>query len=520
MSDISPTLTQEIVCAEVKTPPCGIIVFGASGDLVHRKLLPSIFGLLKRELLNENFYFLGCARTRLSDEQFRDNVENAVRQSVPAASRDALNHILGSVYYVTGDYGDPSFYRSIAARLPDIETKHDVEGNRPQDAWRRVFYLAVPPLLYGTIVEGLGKAGLSCAGPGCEKIRLIVEKPFGRDLKSAVELNQIIQKHFSENQIYRIDHYLGKETVQNILMLRFANAIFEPVWNRNFVDNIQIKVAESVGVEHRGGYYDKAGALRDIFQNHILGMMALVAMEPPASFEPDHIRDEKVKLLRSIRLLNAQSAKTDFVRGQYVAGMLEGKRVPAYRQEENVDPQSKTETFVATRLFIDNWRWQSVPFYIRAGKRLATKDTEIAITFKKVPHSMFVSAGLPDLPPNVFVIQIQPQEGVSLSFQAKRPGSKVCIGTLRMHFNYSELFGGEPPEAYQRLLLDCMLGDQTLFTRQDEVEVCWRLLEPVLQAWETSPEKPCEYPAGCESFEEADRLIESDGRKWRSLWET
>jgi glucose-6-phosphate 1-dehydrogenase len=490
-----------------------MIVFGASGDLVHHKLLPSIFGLRRRDLLNENFYFLGCGRTPLSDEQYRVDVESAIRQGSGDVSRDVLDRFLGSLYYVTGDYNDPSFYRAISTRLPDIEARHNVAGNR-------VFYLAVPPLLYGTIVEGLGLAGLSCPGPGCQNVRLVVEKPFGRDLKSAVELNRTVQRHFAEDQIYRIDHYLGKETVQNIIMLRFANAIFEPVWNRNFVDNVQIKVAESVGVEHRGGYYDKAGALRDVFQNHMLAMLALVAMEPPVSFEADRVRDERVKLLRCIRSLTSQSAITDFVRGQYISGMVEGKTVPAYRQEPQVDPNSSTETFVAARLFIDNWRWQDVPFYLRSGKRLATKDSEIAITFKKVPHSMFVSVGLPDLPPNALVIQIQPQEGISLSFQAKRPGSKACIGTLRMQFNYSEVFGGEPPEAYQRLLLDCMLGDQTLFTRQDDVEVSWQLLGPILQAWETRSQMPCKYPAGCESFPEADRLIESDGRKWRTLWET
>ena len=512
MNDIRPKVTsQEIACAEMKAPPCGMIVFGASGDLVHRKLLPSIFELARRDLLNENFYFLGCARTPISDEQFRAEAETAIQKSVPAVSGDSLNRFIGSLYYVTGDYNDQTFYRAIAARLPNLEAKHNVEGNR-------VFYLAVPPLLYSTIVVGLGRAGLSCPGPGCQNIRLVVEKPFGRDLKSAVELNRILQSHFAEGQICRIDHYLGKETVQNILMLRFANTIFEPIWNRNFVDNIQIKVAESVGIEHRGGYYDKAGALRDIFQNHILGMLALVAMEPPASFQADHVRDEKVKLLRCIRPLTSQSAVDDFVRGQYASGRVEAKPVPGYRQEPDVDPESITETFVAARLFIDNWRWRGVPFYLRAGKRLATKDTEIAITFEKVPHSMFISAGLSDLPPNVLVFQIQPEEGISLSFQAKRPGSKVCIGTLRMQFNYAEVFGGSPPEAYQRLLLDCMLGDQTLFTRQDEVEVCWRLLEPILQAWESGQGVPSEYPAGCESFKQADQLIESDGRKWRGLW--
>jgi glucose-6-phosphate 1-dehydrogenase len=514
MSDISPTLLpQEIVCAEVKASPCGIVVFGASGDLVRRKLIGSIYELFRRDLLNENFYLVGCGRSDFSDEQYRTDAGDAVRVSLGDVPADPLKRFTDKLYYITGDYENESFYKSIAARLAQLNSIHNVSGSH-------IYYMAVPPMLYGTIVKGLYSAGLSCAGlPECEKIRLVVEKPFGRDLKSADELNRTIQKYFSERQIYRIDHYLGKETVQNILMFRFANAIFEPVWNRNFIDHIQITIAESVGVEHRGGYYDKAGALRDMFQNHMLGMLALVAMEPPVSFDADHVRDEKVKLLGCIRPLTEESINTDFVRGQYAAGEVGRNKVCGYRQEPKVDSASTTETFVAAKLFIDNWRWQDVPFYLRTGKCLAKKNSEIAITFKKVPHSMFVSAGLPDLPANTLVIHIQPEEGISLSFQAKRPGSKVCIGTLRMKFNYAEVFGSEPPEAYQRLLLDCMLGDQTLFTRQDDVEVSWRLLEPVLQAWANKPSMPYEYKAGSESFPQADRLIESDGRTWRSLRE-
>lgn len=512
MNDIRPKFSsQEIACAEVKAPPCGLIVFGASGDLVQRKLLPSVFEMFSRELLNPNFYLLGCGRSRFNDRQFRDTAAGDLRKALGGVSTDVLNRFIANLYYIIGDYGDQSFYNSIAEKLNDLDRVHNVEGGR-------VFYLAVPPLLYGTIVEGLDKAGLSCPhGPQCEQVRLVVEKPFGRDLKSATELNRTIQKHFSERQIYRIDHYLGKETVQNILMFRFANTIFEPVWNRNFIDHIQITIAESVGVEHRGGYYDKAGALRDMFQNHMLGMLALVGMEPPVSFEADQVRDEKVKLLRCIRPLTGQSADSDFVRGQYTQGLIEGQKVPGYRREPGVNQASATETYVAARLFVDNWRWEGVPFYLRTGKRLAGKDTEIAIVFKKIPHSMFASIGLTDLPANTLIMQIQPEEGISLSFQAKRPGSKVCIGTLRMQFSYTEVFLGNPPEAYQRLLLDCMLGDQMLFTRQDDVEMSWRLLEPVLQAWETGEGRPCEYPAGCESFKEADHLIESDGRKWRGL---
>jgi glucose-6-phosphate 1-dehydrogenase len=513
MSDIRPTLLQEIICAEPPSPPVGLTVFGASGDLTSRKLLPSIYELFRRELLNENFYFLGCARSRFSDERFRTGAADAIRESFKGVDAENLTHFTEKLYYVPGNYDDEAFYSAIAGRLIELDRRHNVGGSR-------IFYLAVPPVLYGTIVEGLGRAGLSCIGrPECEMVRLVVEKPFGRNLQSAVELNHIIQNHFDERQIYRIDHYLGKETVQNILMFRFANAIYEPVWNRNFIDHIQITIAESVGVEHRGGYYDKAGALRDMFQNHILNMLSLVAMEAPVSFEADRVRDEKIKLLRCIRPISEQSVKIDFVRGQYAAGVVEGQNVPGYLDEPDVAANSKTETYVAARLFVDNWRWQGVPFYLRTGKRLAKKDTEIAITLKKVPHSMFTSIELIDLPANTLVMQIQPQEGISLSFQAKRPGSKVCMGTLKMQFSYAEVFGGQPPEAYERLLLDCMAGDQTLFTREDNVEVSWRLVEPVLQAWDNQLTQPYIYEAGAESFPQADRLIESDGRKWRGLSE-
>ncbi len=513
MNDIRPKLLQEILCAETPSPPAGLIVFGASGDLTYRKLLPSVYELFRRELLNENFYLVGCARSKFSDEEFRNAAVKSIHETLGNVHDDLLNRFVAKLYYIAGNYDDESFYKTIAGRLPELDRRHNVPGSR-------IFYLAVPPVIYETIVESLGKEGLSCIGKEeCEKVRLVVEKPFGRDLQSAIELNRIIQKHFDEKQIYRIDHYSGKETVQNILMFRFANAIYEPVWNRNFIDHIQITIAESVGIEHRGGYYDKAGALRDMFQNHILNTLSLVAMEAPVSFEADRVRDEKVKLLRCIRPANEKGVKIDFVRGQYAAGVIEGQKVPGYLDEPDVAAGSKTETYVAARLFVDNWRWQGVPFYVRTGKRLARKETEIAITFKKVPHSLFATIGLIDLPANTLVMQIQPQEGISLSFQAKRPGSKVCIGTLRMQFSYAEIFGGQPPEAYERLLLDCMAGDQTLFTRQDNVEVSWRLVEPVLRSWENQVTQSYIYEAGSESFPQADRLIESDGRKWRGLSE-
>lgn len=515
MQEIQPTITQQdIICAEIAAPPIAMVVFGASGDLTRRKLLVSLFELFKRGLLNERFYLLGCGRKELSDEKFRQIAQQAIQEESGDTSAKAIEPFIKKLCYISGDYNDTAFHNEIRIKLDELDKKHKVDGCR-------IFYLAVPPFLYGTIIEHLGSAGLSCPVEADSKqcIRLVVEKPFGRDLQSAVELDKKIHKCFDESQIYRIDHYLGKETVQNILMFRFANTIYEPLWNRNYIDNVQITIAEMIGVEHRASYYDKAGALRDMFQNHMLQMLALVAMEPPISFEADHIRDEKVKLLRSIRPFKPDELNNFIVRGQYGPGSIDGGQIAGYLDEPGVNPGSGTETFVAARLFIDNWRWKGVPFYLRTGKRLARKDTEIAITFKQVPHSMFISAGLDEIPSNILVLQIQPEEGISLQFQAKRPGSKICMGTLNMNFNYSSVFGVDMPEAYQRLLLDCMIGDQTLFTRQDGIEVAWRLLMPLLEAWQNNEVPPYEYPAGSDSFAQADSLIESDGRKWRKLGE-
>jgi len=513
MKEIKPSVEdKESLCAETAAGPGAFVVFGASGDLTHRKLLVGMFKLFTENLLSDRFYLLGCGRKKFSDEDFRSNAEKSIRSNSDFLSSKHLDDFISKLYYLDGDYDDAGLYERIASRMAELNQKHNVEGNL-------VFYLSVPPFLYTTIVEHLGSAGLTCTtGPGKEQqVKLVIEKPFGRDLSSAVDLNNSISRCFDESQIYRIDHYLGKETVQNILMLRFANAIFEPVWNRNYIDNIQITIAETVGVQHRAGYYDTSGALRDMFQNHMLQMVTLVAMEPPMSFEAEGVRNEKVRLLRSIRPFDVNKLEDFCIRGQYGPGSINGKKVKGYLEEDGVSPDSKTETFIAAKLFVDNWRWQGVPFYLRTGKRLAVKDTEIAITFKKVPYSMFSSVGLDELPQNVLVLKIQPEEGISLSFQAKRPGSKICMSTLNMNFSYKSVFLVDLPEAYQRLLLDCMVGDQTLFTRQDDIEISWQLLTPLLEAWEQDESSPYIYPAGSESFAEADALIENDGRQWRRL---
>ena len=513
MYDIEPSVAAvDIVCAETAAPATGLVVFGASGDLASRKLFPSLMQLSQKDLLDNGFYLLGAGRKKLSDEDFRQIARQAIKEHCKNITDEQINSFVKKFYYAAGNYDDPLFYKNIKARLAELDEKYKIDK-------RTVFYLAVPPSLYTTIIEQLGTVGLSCPNAGDPKRQssLVVEKPIGSDLQTALELDKKIHHCFDESRIYRIDHYLGKETVQNILMFRFANAIFEPVWGRNYIDHIQITIAESLGVGHRGGYYDKAGALRDMFQNHMLQMLTLVAMEPPSSFKADSIRDEKLKLLESIRPFDLEAQPENIIRAQYTKGVINGKDVPGYTDEPGVGPDSKTETFVAAKLFIDNLRWKDVPFYLRTGKSLKHKDTEIAITFKKVPHSMFASSGWTDMPPNVLVLQIQPQEGISLSFQAKRPGSKICMSTLNMNFNYADVFGIDMPEAYQRLLLDCMVGDQTLFTRADNVEITWKLLMPILQAWQNDKAALYSYPAGAESFEEANKLIESDGRNWRKL---
>jgi len=498
-------------CVEERPEPCGLVIFGASGDLTHRKLLPALFGLFRRNLLPYEFFILGCARTPITDKAFQQKVRDSIAERLGHTITSNLDDFTRRCAYHTGDYQDPGTYASLSERLKQLDKEHSTGGNH-------IFYFATPPGLYCPIAGHLSSAGLTEGSEeGSPYVHVVVEKPYGRDLESAMSLDEELHRVLSEHQIYRIDHYLGKETVQNILMFRFANAVFEPIWNRRYVDHVQITAAESLGVEHRAGYFEQAGLLRDMFQNHMLQMLAMVAMEPPISFDGDRVRDEKVKLMRSIRPFPLDDLNQCIVRGQYSPGSIDGVSVPGYRQEEGVASDSQVETFIAAKVFVDNWRWQGVPFYMRAGKRLKRKVSEIAIIFKRVPYSMFAPLSPDELSPNILVMNVQPEEGISLTVQAKQPGAKLCMNSLTMDFRYEEIFGVELPDAYERLLLDCMLGDQTLFWRSDGIEASWSLVTPVLKRWE---EKGCPlafYESGSWGPRESEALLKRDGRRWRVL---
>ena len=484
-----------------RTPdPCALVIFGASGDLTHKKLMPALYALAMRRLLPSRFAIVGVSRTEETDDGFRDDMKQAVQQHARDEFRqDIWDELAATMRYVATDFADAGGEKKLAKLLEQLDGEHELGGNR-------VYYLAVPPPAFPTIVETLGKQRTAKGWT-----RLIVEKPFGHDLASAKELNALLLEHFTENEIFRIDHYLGKETVQNMLALRFANGIFEPIWNRQFIDHVQITVAESIGIEGRAGYYEAAGAIRDIFQNHLLQLLALTAMEPPIDFTAESVRNEKVKVLRALHTPGPKSV----VRGQYGRGYIEGEEVVAYREEQGVAPDSMTETYVAAKLFVDNWRWADTPFYVRMGKRLARRETTIAIQFKRAPHPPFEETASEGLRPNVLLVHVQPDEGVSLAIGAKVPGQGMTIRTVHMDFLYGGAFRTAMPEAYERLILDTMLGDGTLFTRADEVEEQWLLVDAIVAAWQRDRPGFPNYAAGTWGPPSAEDLLRRDGRSWR-----
>jgi glucose-6-phosphate 1-dehydrogenase len=487
--------------------PCAIVLFGASGDLAKRKVIPALFDLASHDSLGERYSIVGFARTPMTDESFRTTAGEAAKTISEGGPVDPAkwSEFASNLFYTAGDYGDQEAYARLAKRLTELDASHNLCGNR-------IFYLSTPPEVYADIIEQLGRAGLSRPCNPKAWVRIIVEKPFGRDLASAKELNQIVHNVFEENQVYRIDHYLGKDTVQNLLVLRFGNGIFEPLWNRNYVDHVQITAAETLGVERRGGFYETAGALRDMIQSHVLQLTSLVAVEPPAAFDATAVRNEKLKVLQSIRPFDLEAVAQAVVRGQYAKGSTNSKSVPGYREEQGVSPQSRTETFVAAKLLIDNWRWANVPFYLRTGKRLAKRSTEIVIQFKRAPHVVFRGR---EAEPNRLILNIQPDEGISISFGAKRPGTEMSIGNVNMDFSYKEGFGDATRSAYATLVNDCLRGDATLFDRGDNVEAAWSLVDPILDVWSAAKTAAVpQYASGSWGPRESDLLLERDGRKW------
>jgi glucose-6-phosphate 1-dehydrogenase len=496
---------------------CTVVIFGASGDLAKRKLFPALFHLQCDGLLHEDFALVGVARAPMSDEAFRRVVYESARDAddpSPAGEIDEedWSRFAPRLSYIQGDIGDAATYAALGERLGAIES------GRPRSDGR-LFYLSVPPSVYADCISHLSRSGVA------ERVnqrgtrpwtRVVIEKPFGHDADSARALNRAVRKAFSEHQVYRIDHYLGKETVQNLMVFRFANSIFEPVWNRHHIHHVQITAAETVGVEHRAGYYEEAGVVRDMFQNHLLQLLSLMAMEPPVAFQADAVRDEKLKVLRAIRRFSAAEMHDYAVRGQYGPGTVNGAAVPGYREEPDVDPGSDVPTWAAIRLLVDNWRWHGVPFFLRSGKRMARRVSEIAVQFREPPHLMFPLERGQTITPNVIAIRVQPQEGISLAFDIKVPGVGVRMTAARMDFSYAEAFGPAAHSAYETLLLDCMVGDATLFTRADAVEAAWEVVDPVIEAWqEKDPEHFPNYAAGTWGPAITDEFIARDGARWR-----
>ena len=496
-------------CAVEIPGPCGLVIFGASGDLTKRKILPSVYRLQKNRLLPEKFFILGTGRTEMSTDQFRGEVLSAVKN---AFSKDfdesSWNELVNKMDYSPIDYTlQETYAQSLKEKLLQLEKRHQTGGNR-------IFYLAVPPTLYENVISNLGATGLSQGERGYTHV--VIEKPFGRDLDSARRLNRIVKNSFDEKQVYRIDHFLALETVQNILMLRFANSIFEPLWNRRYIDHIQITASETLGIEQRAGYYEEAGVIRDMFQNHMFQLLALTAMEPPVSFGAEPVRDEKVKVFNSVKPFPLDRLSDTVVIGQYGRGEINQNPVPGYREEKGILEKSVTPTFAAMKVLIDNWRWNGVPFYLRSGKRLSSRKTEISVHFKPVPHLMFSNTLNEPIEPNLFVLRVHPDEGMNLILQTKNFGSEICLNPISMDFRYP---GDVLMDAYEWVLLNCMHDDQLLFVREDGVEQTWSLLTPVIERLEsmTPPDQFPNYAAGSSGPEEADIMIQRDGRAWRPL---
>ena len=509
MATATPTnRDSDLGFAERAAGPCVFVLFGAAGDLTKRKLMPALFNLGKAKLLPENFAVMGVSVDDLSLEDFRSQVTSFLPTGPESA--DAMDWFRKRLFYERGDFADANTFTKLQERLAALDAEQHTEGNY-------LFYLATAPKFFAQIVQQLGTSALSRQENGHWR-RVVIEKPFGHDLDSAQALNRDIKKVLQENQIFRIDHYLGKETVQNIMVFRFDNAIFEPIWNRRYIDHVQITNAETVGVELRGGYFDTAGTLRDMVPNHVMQLLSLTAMESPVSFQADAVRNEQAKVLHSIQHLDSDDVLQRTVRGQYGEGAIAGEKVPGYRKEPGVAAESRTETFAALKLNIDNWRWAGVPFYLRTGKRMAQRHTEIAIHFKRMPFELFRNAPFHKLHTNTLVIQIQPVEGISLSFGAKIPGPLLRVGSVDMSFEYSKYFGADAYTGYEVLLYDCMIGDATLFQRADMVEAGWKVVDPVLDVWRAlPPRKFPNYASGSWGPADADQLLEIDGRQWRRI---
>jgi len=491
--------------------PCVMVIFGFTGDLTRRKLIPALYNLATQQLLSREFAVIGVGRSPMSDDDARKRVtEDFKKFATGAIDSDLWEWFVRRVSYVNGDFNDSATYDRLKDALAKADHEHNSHGNY-------FFYLATAPRFFGDVVERLANVGLM-SEENSHWRRVIIEKPFGHDLDSAKALNQQLLKVVSERQIYRIDHYLGKETVQNILAFRFANGIFEPIWNRRYIDHVQISVTETVGVEQRGDYYDGAGALRDMVPNHIMQLITLTAMEPPISFEANAVRDEQAKILHAIQPYSNEDVLSKTVRGQYGEGIMDDQRVPGYRSEEGVPPDSRTETFVAMRLLIDNWRWAGVPFYLRTGKRLPGRNTHVVIQFRRAPFMLFRETQVENMMPNQLVLHIQPEEGISLRFAAKTPGTTMQLGEVNMDFEYADYFGQTLNTGYERLLHDCMTGDATLFQRADMVEAGWSIVNPMLDVWKALPPRDFpNYPAGTWGPKESDELVERDGRRWRNF---